>query len=159
MKKLLFAFTAVFFFSLVLTSCKKDAQNSYVDLGLPSGTKWKSANEIGNGSGFYTFDDAVSTFGSKLPTKEQFEELRTHCIWEWQSSGGYKVTGANGNNIFLPAAGFSGTAVSSVGLIGWYRSSTSYDSDISFCLFFDIEHSMISGYENSYGLSVRLVKD
>ncbi|MCQ2271186.1 MAG: hypothetical protein MJZ72_00120 [Bacteroidales bacterium] len=38
----------------------------YVDLGLPSGTKWKDKNE----SGFYDYDAAVRSFGSKLPTKE-----------------------------------------------------------------------------------------
>lgn len=37
----------------------------YVDLGLPSGTLWKNKNE----EGFYTYDDAVSKFGSKFADK------------------------------------------------------------------------------------------
>lgn len=40
---------------------------SYVDLGLPSKTKWKSQNE----KGFYTIKEAMSQFGDRLPTKAQ----------------------------------------------------------------------------------------
>ncbi len=43
----------------------------YVDLGLPSGTKWKSVNEAGDENGFYTYDEAIKAFGNKLPTKKQ----------------------------------------------------------------------------------------
>lgn len=42
----------------------------------------------------------------RLPTNAEFEELRK-CTWEWTSENGvygYKVTGHNGNSIFLPAA-------------------------------------------------------
>ncbi len=42
------------------------------------------------------------------PTKEQMEELINGCTWEWtQMTGtrGYRVTGPNGNSIFLPAGG------------------------------------------------------
>ena len=73
----------------------------YVDLGLPSGTIWKDKNE----EGFYTYEEAVRSFGSRLPTKEQFEELKNSCQWIWTGSG-YKVVGPNGNSIFLPATGF-----------------------------------------------------
>ncbi|MBO5960709.1 MAG: hypothetical protein J6P99_02550, partial [Paludibacteraceae bacterium] len=46
----------------------------YVDLGLPSGTLWKDANEGGDNA-LYTYDEAVNRWGSKLPTKEQLGEL------------------------------------------------------------------------------------
>ena len=49
----------------------------YVDLGLPSGTLWKAENEI---AGHYTYEEAVVKFESKLPTKEQWEELPQHFI-------------------------------------------------------------------------------
>ena len=49
-----------------------------VDLGLPSGTLWKDKNEEG---GFYTYEQAMSKFGDKLPTKEQFKELKNKCQW------------------------------------------------------------------------------
>ncbi len=42
------------------------------------------------------------------PTLDQFKELMEKCNWVWvetQEASGYKVTGRNGNSIFLPAAG------------------------------------------------------
>lgn len=45
----------------------------------------------------------------RLPTKAEFNELVKKCRWKWTTingHGGYKVTAANGNSIFLPAAGF-----------------------------------------------------
>ena len=73
----------------------------YVDLGLPSGTLWKDANE----TEMLPFEDAFLTYGDSLPTKAQFDELVEKCTWTWNRNG-YKVTGSNGNSIFLPAAGF-----------------------------------------------------
>ena len=49
------------------------ASEGYVDLGLPSGTLWKNANEGGDDA-LYTYDEAVSMFGDKLPTKEQLKK-------------------------------------------------------------------------------------
>lgn len=43
-----------------------------------------------------------------LPTIQEWRELFDKCKWEWGSLlalNGYKVTGPNGNYIFLPAAG------------------------------------------------------
>lgn len=60
----------------------------YVDLGLPSGTLWKSSNEFG----YYNFNDAVNRFGNQLPTSSQFDELDKNCRWEWYGSG-FKVVG------------------------------------------------------------------
>lgn len=51
----------------------------YADLGLPSGTLWAESNE----EGYYTFDEAVEKYGNSLPTREQLEELKSHCQWEW----------------------------------------------------------------------------
>ena len=45
----------------------------------------------------------------RMPTDKEWTELRENCIWtQTMQSGinGYKVTGINGNSIFLPAAGF-----------------------------------------------------
>jgi hypothetical protein len=44
----------------------------------------------------------------RLPTDKEILELRNQCSWEWtQLNGvnGFKVTGPNGNSIFLPAGG------------------------------------------------------
>ena len=56
------------------------------------------------------YDAATVNLGSdwRMPTKSEMQELVDKCTWEWtQVSGinGYKVTGSNGNSIFLPAAG------------------------------------------------------
>lgn len=45
----------------------------------------------------------------QIPTKKQMEELVKKCKWEWVSLDGHdgcKVTGPNGNSIFLPACGY-----------------------------------------------------
>ena len=141
------------------------AQTGYVDLGLPSGTKWKDSNENGNGTGFYTFDEAVSAFGDKLPTKEQFDELRVYCTWEWQNNGGYKVTGPNGNSIVLPAAGIClpwEGEVYYVGSGGFYWSSTPIDSECAWNLIFYSNCVTMADddlYGRNLGCAIRLVQD
>ncbi len=137
-------------------------QTGYVDLGLPSGTKWKASNETtGYANVFYTYDEAVSAFGDMLPTKEQFDELRVYCTWEWQNNGGYKVTGTNGNSIVLPAAGhrhFDGN-VYGVGSYGNYWSSTPYDSENAWRLTFNSGDVTMGYNDRCYGFAVRLVQD
>jgi hypothetical protein len=77
-------------------------------------------------------DDAARiNWGGKwrMPTKAEFEELRSNCTWTWTTRNGvngYHVTSnKNGNSIFLPAAGYrSGSSTSGVGSYGDYRSSS-----------------------------------
>lgn len=128
-----------------------------VDLGLPSGTLWRDKNEEG---GFYTYDEAVSQFGSRLPSKEQWEELKAECQWWWTGSG-HKVTGPNGNSITLPAAGcrYCGGSVKYVGSSGLYWSSTPKDSENAWYLYFRSGGWYMSYYSRCYGNSVRLVQD
>ena len=125
----------------------------YVDLGLESGTLWKDQNE----SDFYDYDAAVAQFGDKLPTKEQLEELKNSCQWQWTGSG-YKVTGPKGNSITLPAAGYRNDGSTyGVGSLGNYWSSTSSSSDWAWYLSFSSGSvGMGSTYRGS-GRSVRLV--
>ena len=128
-----------------------------VDLGLPSGTLWKNANEGGDNAR-YTYKEAVSRFGNKLPTKQQLEELKNKCTWTWTGSG-YKVTGPSGESITLPAAGdrsCEGT-VYCVGEIGRYWSSTPGGLD-AWYLFFTSSMVDMSSYYSCWGFSVRLVQ-
>ena len=66
----------------------------------------------------------------RMPTKEELTELRLSCTWEWITINGItgnKVTGPNGNSIFLPAGGSYNTfddQLNSVGIHGWIYSST-----------------------------------
>ena len=77
---------------------------TYVDLGLPSGRLWATENA----PGFYTFKEAVDTFGKLLPKGSAMVELieESTCTWNNEKKG-LDVTGPNGNSIFLPAAGYT----------------------------------------------------
>ncbi len=55
-------------------------------------------------------DFAARSWGGswRLPTREEILELTEKCTWTWtceQGVNGMKVTGPNGNSIFLPASG------------------------------------------------------
>ncbi len=61
-------------------------------------------------SGSKDYDAARAQWGAswRMPLPSEFEELVKNCTWEWtavNSIEGYKITGPNGNSIFLPAAG------------------------------------------------------
>lgn len=74
--------------------------HGYVDLGLPSGTVWKSENE----RGFYETRNRGQI--KNLPSGDQWRELLDKCNWSWSwFSGGFKIVGPNGASIFLPASG------------------------------------------------------
>ena len=128
----------------------------YVDLGLPSGTLWKKDNEAG---GFYTYDLAIAKFGNSLPTKEQWEELKSSCRWTWTGNG-YRVEGPNGQSIVLPAAGYRNCSgsVNDVGSNGNYWSSTPGGSDSAWDLYFSSSRVSMSHGSRCYGQSVRLVR-
>lgn len=129
----------------------------YVDLGLPSGTLWKDKNEEG---GFYSYDQAVSKFGNKMPTKEQLEELENLCQWIWIGRG-FEVVGPNGESIVLPAVGYRDSYgnVNEVDSNGSYWSSTHYGSDSAWYLNFYKHTLYIYNVRRYIGLSVRLVQD
>ena len=134
------------------------ARQGYVDLGLPSGTLWKKENEGGN-SAYYTYDEAVSKFGNKLPTKKQLEELKNKCKWTWTGNG-LKIIGPNGNSLFFPAAGYDygNVDVYYVGSIGYYWSSTECGSNSAYALDFCSGGPGVAGYLRKFGRSVRLIK-
>lgn len=145
----------------------------YIDLGLPSGTLWKSTNEIGGDNGRYTYDEARNKFGNKVPYRKHFLELIEHCQWSWTGNG-YKIIGPNGNSIYLPAAGcrdFSEEIVC-VGERGFYMSSEIDkeademdegkiydDGDIAFILDFTIENIQIGSLFRDNNVSVRLIQE
>lgn len=112
---------------------------------------------------YYTYDEAIANFKGKLPTKEQWEELKNKCRWEWTTQNGvkgYKVTGPNGNSIFLAAAGYRycDGDVYNVGTYGIYWSSTSNDSDSALSLYFKSSEVYMNYNSRCFGLSVCLVQ-
>ena len=117
----------------------------YVDLDLPSGTKWATCNVGSNrpeGPGYFfawgetarkesysessysltigtlpdtiyhtEYDAATINWSTKwaTPTKKQWEELVEWGNWNYTTFNdvnGWKVSGSNGNAIFLPAVGW-----------------------------------------------------
>lgn len=70
----------------------------FVDLGLPSGTLWKSHDE----PGFFSQSAKDSLYAGQLPTVLQFYELWTECTWTREQLG-YRVEGKNGNHIMMPS--------------------------------------------------------
>lgn len=62
-----------------------------------------------------------------IPNYTEMRMLTDSCTWKWMSvngTNGYKVTGKNGNSIFMPAAGYrSGTNTNSYLSVGYYRTS------------------------------------
>ena len=103
-----------------------------------------------------------------MPTKAELEELENRCTWKWTTPNGvkgYKVTGPNGNSIFLPAAGTRyGSSLSGAGGNGGngrYWSSTPIESDSSsaYGLFFINSNQRVHCYYRDDGLSVRPVAE
>ena len=75
-------------------------------------------------------DAARANWGGswRMPTREEQDELRQQCTWTWTTQNGvngYKVTGTNGNSIFLPAAGCRyDSSLDDAGSLGYYWSSS-----------------------------------
>lgn len=128
----------------------------------------KTSNQFFNDiSGDPNYDAARANWGGawRMPTKAECEELKNSCKWTWTTNGshyGYKVTGPNGNSIFLPAAGWRwGTSLKRVGTLGNYWSSTPVliESYTAISLFIFDNNSGMDFFERGSGLSVRPVAD
>ena len=133
------------------------------DLGLPSGTLWSLKNE----SETFTYDEAVGRFGSRLPSKEQFQELWDKCVWT-RTDDGYNVTGPSEESIFLPfCVGFSieGKCDGKISRrpYAYYWTSSPYIPESSRAYIFEIDYCVggngefIKDYRDSKNL-VRLVQ-
>ena len=109
-------------------------------------------------------DVAYVKLGGKwrMPSYTEWTELSTKCSWTQTTQNGVygkKVTGPNGNSIFLPAAGWQyGTNLTSVGSNGFYLSS-SLDTDNPYLAWFVTFSTNVNRnfFIRGYGLSVRPV--
>ena len=127
-------------------------KKTYIDIGKDiSGTKYDVARAQWGGNW-------------RMPRLEEIKELIDKCSWQWtelKGINGYKVTGPNGNSIFLPAAGYRrGGDVYCCSTIGYFWSAklswNSYAED------FNIRNGGYSSgtvCNRSYGLTVRPVTD
>jgi len=134
----------------------------YVDLGLTSGTKWKNVNEKNSADtehGFYDYNTALNTFGTKMPNKDQWIELDDECTWTWNGSG-YRVVGPNGKSISLPALGFRDCNgnVATVGTYGYYWSFTYSGANGAWFLGFNENGTEVNTCDRCAGYAVRLVQ-
>ena len=136
------------------------AKSSYI--GRNSKTYYRIMGDI---KGDSSYDAATDNWGGnwRMPAKAEMQELRDRCNWEWITQNGvngYKVTGPNGNSIFLPAAGYrDGSSLYDAGSYGSYWSSTPYDNYDRYAYglnFISSYHYMYYSYRND-GLSVRPV--
>ena len=123
--------------------------------------------QISDFSGNATYDAARANWGStwRMPTKAEMEELENNCTWTWTTQNGvngYRVTGPNGNSIFLPAAGYwFGSSGNYVGESGSYLSSTPNVSDnYSACfLYFNSDIRDVGWRSRYYGQTIRPVSE
>ena len=138
----------------------------YVNGNYDKLTKYCNKKEYGN-NGFndrnqilLPEDDAATAnwHGEwRMPTIEEFEELRTNCKWNWTENynekKGYIVSG-NGNKIFLPAAFAAGSG-------GFFWSSSLYLDYPAYARSLDFNSDYVSSdfYRDRFdGLSVRAVR-
>ena len=143
-----------FSFSHRNLSVKSQIAQQYVDLGLPSGTLWKSTNE----QGMFTYLSARHYFHKYLPNIAQVKELLYNCTWKWMGKG-YRVTGPNGKSIYFPFDGYKdcdedlhyqGSAT-----VLWTIDNASGDFAYGYVLTDD--QRQILEESNCWGCSVRLV--
>ncbi len=121
----------------------------------------------GNNNLTPSYDAATANWGGdwRMPTKAEQQELRDNCTWILTTQNGvngYKVTGTNGNSIFLPAAGDRyGSSLIYAGETGNYWSSTPYESNSNgaYRLFFSSAHRSVDWDTRYRGRSVRPVSE
>ena len=132
---------------------------TFIDLGLPSGRLWATENA----PGYYTFDEAVETFGDHLPKGSAMVELieESTCTWNNEKKG-LDIIGPNGNSIFLPATGYTSDSpgVKAKYKEGDYRTRMPYTQTYTHILFFNsnVVHPLSFSYRPS-GFSVRLCRE
>ena len=155
------------------TNAKDDyswATYKYYDSSFNTITKYCSNERYGavdSKEALEVKDDAANVNWGRtwrMPTAAEFDELYQVCTWEWTSINdvpGYKVTGPNGNEIFLPAAGYkNATNVLNKNGAGYYWSSTllSKSNGRACYMIFDKESRKNDDYSRRYsGRSVRPV--
>ena len=145
---------------------------AFVDLGLPSGKLWASENvrDENGKEAYFSFDEAVENFNDNLPSKDDWKELIENCTYKWlpkskapgRTCAGYLLTGPNGNNVFLPAAGYRfGTSVYYAGSYGYYWSSSPYTSNVLYAYGVSFSAGNLYPQDDNYryyGRAVRLVR-
>ncbi len=138
--------------------CPADKTNYWDGEGAPDG---KTALDLED-------DAARANWGGawRMPTDDEWTELRESCLWEWttyEGINGYNVYDLRrGKIIFLPAAGYrGGNSISFVGSYGYYWSSSLYTDIPANAWSVELGSSFVSRSNSARyrGFSVRPVCD
>lgn len=110
---------------------------TWANYTLCSGSAYTSFNIGSNISQSENYDVAYKRSNKTMciPTNEQWQELINQCSWVEKTENnvkGYRVTGPNGNSIFLPFSGCSYDGKNyGVGSYSYYWTSNNVSNDIS----------------------------
>lgn len=123
--------------------------------------------ELGRNICFTDYDVAHVKWGDawRMPTGTEFNELWNNCNHTWTTVNGVngmRLTGSNGNSIFLPAAGNYYESLVNEANFGFYRAGTYTSSSFFEPDYFTFDSSGINGIGDCFGtegLSVRPVLD
>lgn len=100
-----------------------------------------------------------------MPTYSEFKELIDYCTWTYTTQNGiegYRVTGTNGNSIFLPVSGYKWKSDTYSETVGYYWSGQQYygQTEWGYCLNFESKSKpYISGYNKYRGCVIRPVRN
>ena len=112
------------------------------------------------------YDAATANWGGdwRMPTLDEIKELGDKCTWEWTTVNnvyGHKITGPNGNSIFLPVAGYCfSTSFYDADSFGYYWSATSHSNN--YFAYYLYSGSKMYGWFHNYrygGFPVRPVSE
>ena len=111
-------------------------------------------------------DAATANWGSdwRMPTKEEFQELYNNTTVTWTQQNGVNgrlFTAANGNSLFLPAAGYrNGSNLYGAGSGGncWSSSLITDYPNYAWYFGFDSGNYTMNYYYRYYGFTVRAVR-
>ena len=148
-----------------------DLQNGeieFVDLGLPSGTKWSSDfKKDENDRDYLPYGKAELL---NIPTKEQWEELKEVCKWEYDNKNSKylyeaRCVGPNGNIIRFKRTGKLNISDLSENFEVFFWIKEDKDGNDKSAVHMSIEgssykygKSQIEDYFSGYKMPVRLVK-
>lgn len=132
-------------------------------------TKYNTKSDYGavdNLSALEAGDDVATALlgdGARMPTRDEWMELKNHTTVEWTTVNGvagYRFTGANGKSIFIPAAGrHYDSSLWEDGEEGFYWSSTLHEAspDHAWALCFRQGYQSVTNEFRYRGYSIRPV--
>jgi len=112
-------------------------------------------------------DAAFRNMGEKwrIPSGKDIMDLKERCTWEYvtvNDQEGYRITGPNGNSIFIPAAGYcTGSRYRDRNVFGhyWTADLDTTRTHLAMELYFNPNYTGLSPRGRDNGLHIRAVSD